>query len=50
LRVAATFPTFGATDAAVFSIGREKFIAIAESLTKDVRFRTPTHIYRFGTE
>ena len=29
LKVAATFPTFGATDAAVFSIGSENFVAIA---------------------
>jgi hypothetical protein len=50
LKVAATFPTFGATDAAAFSIGSETFVAIAESLTKDVRFRTPTRIYRFGAE
>jgi len=50
LNVAATFPTLGATDAAVFSIGSRTFVAIAESLSKDVRFRTPTRIYRFGTE
>jgi len=50
LKVAGTFPTLGATDAAVFSIGSGTFVAIAESLTKNVRFRTPTRIYRFGTE
>jgi hypothetical protein len=50
LTLAATFPTLGATDAAVFSVGSTTFVAIAESLTKSVRFRTPTRIYRFGTE
>jgi hypothetical protein len=34
----------------VFSIGDQSFVAVAESLTKDVRFRTPSRIYRFGTE
>ena len=50
LQVVGTFPTFGATDAAVFSVGSQTFVAIAESLTKDVRFRTPSRIYRFGIE
>ncbi len=50
LNVAGTFPTSGATDAAAFSIGSQAFVAITESLTKDVRFRTPSRIYRFGTE
>jgi hypothetical protein len=50
LKVVGIFPTFGATDAAVFSVGKQAFVAIAESLTKDVRFRTPSRIYRFGTE
>ena len=50
LNIVGTFPTSGGTDAAVFSIGGQSFVAIAESLTKDVRFRTPSRIYRFGTE
>jgi EPTP domain len=50
LKVVGTFPTAGATDAATFSSGNQAFVAIAESLTKDVRFRTPSRIYRFGTE
>jgi hypothetical protein len=50
LNVAGTFPTRGATDAAVFSVGSQTFVAVAESLTQDIRFRTPTRIYRFGTE
>lgn len=49
LKVADRFPTFGATDAALFSVGSATFVAIAESLTKEVRFRTPTRIYRLGT-
>lgn len=50
LNTVATFPTSGGTDAAVFSIADQPFVAVAESLTKDVRFRTPSRIYRFGTE
>ena len=50
LTIVGTFPTSGGTDAAVFSIGDQSFVAVAESLTKDVRFRTPSRIYRFGTE
>lgn len=50
LNVVATFPTSGGTDAAAFSIGDQSFVAIAESLTRDVRFRTPSRIYRFSTQ
>ena len=50
LNVVTTFPTSGGTDAAVFSAGNQSFVAVAESLTRDVRFRTPSRIYRFGTE
>lgn len=50
LNAVATFPTSGGTDAAVFTTGGQPFVAIAESLTKDVRFRTPSRIYRFGTQ
>jgi hypothetical protein len=41
------FPTAGATDAAIFSDGRTLFLAVSNSLTADVRFRTDTIIYRF---
>ena len=50
LNTVGTFPTSGGTDAAAFSIGGEPFVAVAESLTKDIRFRTPSRIYRFGTK
>jgi len=50
LNVVGTFSTSGGTDAAAFSIRDQSFVAVAESLTKDVRFRTPSRIYRFGTE
>lgn len=43
-----TFPTLGATDAAVFNIADDVFVAVTESLTESVRFRTPSRIYRFG--
>jgi hypothetical protein len=50
LNVVGTFSTSGGTDAAAFSIRDQSFVAVAESLTRDVRFRTPSRIYRFGTE
>ena len=42
------FPTAGGTDAAVFSADGTLFLAVANSLTADVRFRTDTIIYRFN--
>jgi hypothetical protein len=50
LNAVGTFSTSGGTDAAAFSIRDQSFVAVAESLTRDVRFRTPSRIYRFGTE
>lgn len=41
------FPTAGGTDAAVFSDSGSLFLAVSNSLTADVRFRTDTVIYRF---
>jgi hypothetical protein len=40
------FPTFGGTDAAVFAAGGELYLAVANSLSRDVRFREDTVIYR----
>ena len=42
------FPTAGATDAAVFSVDGTLYLAVSNSLTVDVRFRTDTIIYRFN--
>jgi len=42
------FATAGATDAAVFSVDGTLFVAVSNSLTVDVRFRTDTVIYRFN--
>jgi EPTP domain len=42
------FPTAGGTDAAVFSADDKLFVAVSNSLTIDVRFRTDTIIYRFN--
>jgi hypothetical protein len=42
-----TFPTSGGTDVAVFKVGGDMLVAISESLSADVHFKTPTHIYRF---
>jgi hypothetical protein len=41
------FPTAGGTDAAIFSDDGTLFLAVSNSLTADVRFRTDTIIYRF---
>jgi len=48
LQIVESFPTLGATGAAVFSVGTETYVAVAESLDAEVRFRTDSHIYRFG--
>jgi EPTP domain len=42
------FSTAGGTDAAVFSADGKLFVAVSNSLTVDVRFRTDTIIYRFN--
>jgi hypothetical protein len=42
------FPTAGGTDAAVFSADSTVFLAVSNSLTPDVRFRTDAIIYRFS--
>jgi hypothetical protein len=42
------FPTAGGTDAAVFSADGTLFVAVSNSLSIDVRFRTDTIIYRFN--
>ena len=41
------FPTFGGTDAAVFQVDGAQYLAVANSLSSEVRFRTDTVIYRF---
>jgi hypothetical protein len=41
------FATSGGTDAAVFSADGTLFLAVSNSLSADVRFRTDTIIYRF---
>jgi hypothetical protein len=41
-----TFPTLGGTGAAAFQIGGCTYLAVANSLTEDVRFRADSHIYR----
>jgi hypothetical protein len=42
------FPTCGGTDAAAFRADGALFLAVSNSLTPDVRFRTDTVIYRFN--
>jgi hypothetical protein len=42
------FATAGATDAAVFTVDGTLYVAVSNSLTVDVRFRTDTIIYRFN--
>ncbi|HTA99231.1 MAG TPA: hypothetical protein VK804_02030 [Bradyrhizobium sp.] len=48
LQLVEEFPTAGGTDAAVFSADGNLFVAVSNSLTVDVRFRTDTIIYRFN--
>ncbi len=42
------FPTAGATDAAAFVVDGTVYVAVSNSLTADVRFRTDTVVYRFN--
>ncbi len=42
------FPTAGGTDAATFQVDGALYLAVSNSLTPDVRFRTDTVIYRFN--
>jgi hypothetical protein len=41
------FPTSGGTDAAPFTVGDQLFVAVSNSLSKDVRFRVDSIVYRF---
>ena len=42
------FPTTGATDATYFEAGGEHFVAVSQSLTAEIRFRTDSIIYRIS--
>ncbi|OVZ65921.1 MULTISPECIES: hypothetical protein [unclassified Pigmentiphaga] len=42
---AMSFPTHGATDAAYFRHDGKRYLVVANSLSPQVRFRTPTRIY-----
>ena len=45
------FPTFGGTDTAPFSVGDQLFVAVSNSLSKDVRFPvTPSSIVSWADE
>jgi hypothetical protein len=46
LVVAEEFPTSGGTDAAVFTADGQLYLAVANSLSRDIRFREDTVIYR----
>jgi len=48
LELVEEFPTSGATDAAVFSADGHMFIAVANSLSRDIRFREDSVIYRLN--
>jgi EPTP domain-containing protein len=48
LQLLEQFPTAGGTDAAVFEVDGAPYLAISNSLTPEVRFRTDTVIYRFN--
>jgi len=40
------FPTYGGTDASAFTADGERYLAVSNSLTPDIRFRQDTIIYR----
>ena len=42
-----TYPTLGGTEAAPFRWAGATYVAVANSLSAEVRFRTDTVIYRF---
>jgi hypothetical protein len=46
LAMAEEFPTSGGTDAAVFTADGQIYLAVANSLSRDIRFREDTVIYR----
>jgi hypothetical protein len=41
------FPTFGATDAAAFSADGQSYVLVSNSLSRDIRFREDSILYRF---
>ncbi len=46
--VAQRFPTSGGTDAVAFEEGGVQYLVVSESLSPEVRFRTPSKVYRIG--
>jgi hypothetical protein len=48
LAVVDEFPTFGGTDVTSYSDDRGTLVAVANSLSQDVRFATDTVVYRFS--
>jgi len=49
LAVVEEFPTSGGTDAAAFAADGHIYLAVSNSLTRDIRFREDTVIYRLQT-
>jgi len=47
LAVIEEFPTFGGTDAVAFAADGKVFLAVSNSLSRDIHFREDTVIYRF---
>jgi hypothetical protein len=48
LAVVEEFPTSGGTDAAVFTADGQLYLAVSNSLSRDIRFREDTVIYRLN--
>lgn len=44
------FPTFGGTDVKTFQDKGETYLIVTNSLTKEVRFRQDSHVYRFVSD
>ncbi|ODU15572.1 MAG: hypothetical protein BGP22_34830 [Variovorax sp. 67-131] len=50
LMVRREFPTLGGTDACAFEDKGHAYLVVANSLGADIRFRTPSKVYRLETE
>ncbi len=46
LQETATFPTSGATGVTAVPVAGGTLVAVSESLSPEIRFRTDTHVYR----
>jgi hypothetical protein len=50
LEVVEEFATLGAPDVCAFTLAGERYVAVANSLSAEVRFRTDSVVYRLHLE